>query len=120
MSFSAIRDGQTRAIQALASLAALPLSSYFPPFLSLTPGPSPFSATKITPANSSLSRTRPRSSGRDHGSPDSKVKTAFSLTPTRNASLMRVQPSSSRAALTCSGVDYGDTPSNAELGRAPL
>jgi hypothetical protein len=56
-------------------------------FLSLTPAPPPFSPMNSTPAASILSRTRPRSSGRDHGSPDSKVKTVLSLTPTRNASL---------------------------------
>ena len=54
--------------------------------------------------NSTPAASRPRSSGRDHGSPDSKVKTVFSLTPTRNASRIRDQPNSSRPALHCSGV----------------
>jgi hypothetical protein len=46
---------------------------HFAAFLSLTPGPSPFSSTKITPADSSLSPTKSRLRSRDHRSPDSKV-----------------------------------------------
>jgi len=54
-------------IVALAAHAAGPVSVYTPPpnlfFRSLTPGPSPFSSMKITPAGSSAARIVARLSG---------------------------------------------------------
>jgi len=47
------REIEARPIQALAGLSAL-RPGHFAAFLNLTPAPSPFSSTKITPADSTV------------------------------------------------------------------
>src|SRR5277367_3214785 len=92
-----------RPTQALAGLSAL-LTGHFAAFLSLTPGPSPFSSTKITPADSRAARMAAIAFFETARRLRSKSTTVDRPNPADSASFPWSQSSNDRAALHWAGL----------------